>query len=179
MKIRATNIEVVQVEVDAVVVSFFHDERPLKGHMGLADWRLCGMLSRFILDGRIDGGLGEKILFPMNHRMKCRRVLAIGLGAKTEFDDRSFATSCRLIADTLFRLQIAEFALSLPGAIIDGFDAVAATAKLCEEIGDRFRVDRQMFKSLNLSILAEGGTLKDINPIVAKYEHRFSEELGG
>jgi hypothetical protein len=84
-----------------------------------------------------------------------------------------------LIADTLYKLRVAEFALSLPGAILDGFDSVAATARLCEEIGDRFRVDRQTFKGLFLTVLAGGTMLKDVNPIVAKYEHRFNEELGG
>jgi hypothetical protein len=67
--------------------------------------------------------------------------------------------------------------MSLPGSILDGFDAGAATARLCEEIGDRYRRDRDMFKLMNVQIIANGPVLKDINPIVAKYEHRFNEEL--
>jgi hypothetical protein len=177
MKIRAVSTDVTQIETDTLVVSFFRDERPLKGHTGLADWRLCGLLSGYILQQRIDGQLGEQILFPMNHRMRCRKVLAMGLGMKEQYSDVTFTDICRRVSDALFKLQVSDFALSLPGAILDGFDAGAATARLCEEIGDRFRRERDMFKQLNVQVVATGPVLKDINPIVAKYEHRFNEEL--
>lgn len=177
MRIRATNTDVVKLEMDTLVISFFRDERPLKGQSGLADWRLCGALSRLIMEKCINGHLGEQILFPMNHRMRCNRIFALGLGAESDYDDGAFTRTCRRIADSVFKLQVHDFAMSLPGAIIEGFDGGVAAAKLCEEIGDRFRRDRKMFENLNLIVLADGSTLKDITPIVAKYEHRFNEEL--
>ncbi len=177
MKIRATSTDVTNVEADSLVVSFFHDERPLKGHTGLADWRLCGLLSRYIIQGRIGGDLGEKILFPMNHRMRCDKVVAMGLGEKCAYSDEIYTNICHQFAKTIFKLQVHDFALGLPGSILEGFDAGAAAAKLCEEVGGRFRRDRDMFKLLNLQILATGPALKEITPIVAKYEHRYNEEL--
>ncbi|MBZ0274006.1 hypothetical protein K8I61_18350 [bacterium] len=177
MKIRAVASDVTQIETDALVVSFFEDERPLKGHTGMADWRLCGLLSGYIIARRIDGHLGEAILFPMNHRMKVRMVLALGLGTSDRFDDRTFTDVCRRLADAMFKLEIHDFALALPGSILDGFDAAAACARLCEEIGDRYRRDRDMMRLLNVQILGIGPILKEMNPIVAKYEHRFNEEL--
>ncbi|MCB1153261.1 hypothetical protein KDL45_06390, partial [bacterium] len=122
MRIRAANTNVEEVETDTVVVSFFEDERPLKGHTGMADWRLCGTLSKFIMEGRIDGHLGEKILFPMNHRMRCRKIVAMGLGASKDFNDQAFTGVCRNTADAVYNLGVPEFSLALPGSILEGFD---------------------------------------------------------
>ena len=177
MKLRAVNTDVVKLDVETLVITFFEDERPLKGQAGLADWRLCGAVSRLIIDGRIDGYVGEKILFPMSHRMKCDKILAIGLGPSENFGDESYSRICRIVSDSLFKLRCRSFAMSLPGSIIEGFDSGAAAARLCEEVGDRFRLDRNMFKDLNLVVLVDSKKLKDTVPIVTKYELRFNEEL--
>ena len=87
MRLRAVNTDVVKLDVETLVITFFEDERPLKGQAGLADWRLCGAVSQLIIDRRIDGYVGEKILFPMSHRMKCDKILAIGLGQSNAFGD--------------------------------------------------------------------------------------------
>ena len=49
---------------DALVLTFFREERPLRGAAGLADWRLCGRLSRLIKLGRLRGDNGESLLMP-------------------------------------------------------------------------------------------------------------------
>jgi Cytosol aminopeptidase family, N-terminal domain len=177
LRLRAVNTDVVKLDVETLVITFFEDERPLKGQAGLADWRLCGAVSQLIIDRRIDGYVGEKILFPMSHRMKCDKILAIGLGQSNAFGDEAYSRICRIVADSMFKLRCLAFSISLPGSIIEGFDSGAATARLCEEIGDRYRVDREMFKDLNLVILVDSQKLKDTVPIATKYELRFNEEL--
>lgn len=46
-----------ELKSEAIALAFFEDERPLRGAMGLLDWRLCGALSRLILRGRASGAL--------------------------------------------------------------------------------------------------------------------------
>ena len=34
---------------EALAGAFFEDERPLRGALGYIDWRMCGMLSRLLV----------------------------------------------------------------------------------------------------------------------------------
>ena len=40
-----------EVPRDCLVLSVFKDDRPLRGAAGLADWRMCGRLSRLVDQG--------------------------------------------------------------------------------------------------------------------------------
>ncbi|MGH0028691.1 MAG: hypothetical protein ACQGVC_02795, partial [Myxococcota bacterium] len=53
-----------RAEADIAVVTFFDDERPLRGAAGRADWRLCGAVSRLIQRSKLSGAFGEAALVP-------------------------------------------------------------------------------------------------------------------
>lgn len=65
---------------ELLVLCAFADERPLRGLTGLVDWRLCGALSRWFIDGFATGELGERILYPCRGRLPHRGVVLLGLG---------------------------------------------------------------------------------------------------
>ena len=50
--------------VDTVCLFVSEDERPLGGAAGFVDWRLCGQLSRLLVDGFFKGTRGESLLLP-------------------------------------------------------------------------------------------------------------------
>ena len=67
----------------------FKDDRPLRGAAGLADWRLCGRLSRLVSTQRATSEQGETLLLPPGRRLRFQRVMWFGLGdAKGYTDDR-------------------------------------------------------------------------------------------
>jgi hypothetical protein len=99
----------------ALVLTFFSDERPLRGAAGLADWRLCGRLSRLIKQGKISGRRGEILMLPPGKRMTFPRVLLFGLGNSARFDDEQFRQHVRWIRDVVNRARIDEYALQPPG----------------------------------------------------------------
>jgi hypothetical protein len=67
--------------VDALLLSFFADERPLRGVAGLTDWRLCGRLSRLLKAGRLAGARDEVTMVPpAGGRLPFSRILVFGLG---------------------------------------------------------------------------------------------------
>src|SRR6186997_1926823 len=82
---------------DALLLTFFADERPLRGAAGLADWRLCGRLSRLIKQGRIEGKRGETLLLPPGRRLRFGRVLLFGLGDSSRFDEEAYRRDVRWI----------------------------------------------------------------------------------
>ena len=79
---------------DLLIVSAFADERPLEGVAGLVDWRLCGALSRFRMNGFSLGVPGERILYPASRRLSHPTVLFMGLGNRAEHrTDRAYAVA--------------------------------------------------------------------------------------
>jgi hypothetical protein len=52
-----------------LVLGIFSDEKPPRGICGLIDWRLNGMISQEIKQGRITGDFMEKILIPFPRRI--------------------------------------------------------------------------------------------------------------
>ena len=49
---------------EALILTFFADERPLRGAAGLCDFRLCGRISRLLASGKVGGAWGETTLYP-------------------------------------------------------------------------------------------------------------------
>ena len=104
-----------EARVDALVLSFFRDERPLRGAAGLADWRLCGRLSRLIKLGRLRGDRHETLLMPPGRRLPFQRVLLFGLGTEAAFGDDAYRAHVRRIREVARQAGIRDFALQPPG----------------------------------------------------------------
>lgn len=75
-----------RVESDIAVAGFFGDERPLRGGVARADWRLCGGLSKRIANGDLLGKSGEALLMGCGRALRAPRLLVVGLGDRRDFD---------------------------------------------------------------------------------------------
>jgi hypothetical protein len=100
---------------EALVLTFFVDERPLRGAAGLADWRLCGRLSNLIKGERITGVRGEQLLLPPGRRLSFSRLLLFGLGDSFKFSEETYRQHVRWIRDVVHRAGLASYALQPPG----------------------------------------------------------------
>ncbi len=103
---------------DALVVPVWSDVRPLRGAAGLLDWRLCGRLSQMIRDGKLTGSAGEKLLL-VTGRIPWQRVLAVGVGESTAFDEKVFRLAVDCGLETLRRIGAHSMAIAFPGRDID------------------------------------------------------------
>jgi len=83
--IRATLRQLDDHPSDLIILSAFVDERPFEGLAALVDFRLCGALSRWRVDGWSTGQAGERILFPSQHRLSAPRLILFGLGRRASF----------------------------------------------------------------------------------------------
>jgi len=107
-----------RVEADLAAAGFFADEWPVRGIAGLADWRLCGLISRMLEQGRCRGELGEAILVPTGGRLRVPRVLLLGLGERRAFRERQLSLVKSLTTDLVRRAQllgVQTLALGAPG----------------------------------------------------------------
>lgn len=74
-----------ECQADVLALTLFSDERPLRGLIGLVDWRLRGALSRWVRSGFVSGQWGERVLVPSHGRLTFPRLLLMGLGDKASY----------------------------------------------------------------------------------------------
>lgn len=105
-----------QVHADTIAVGLFEEDRPPRGLAGLADWRLCGRVSRLIASGNVTGRFREAVLFPAYARLPANRVCVLGLGRRAEFSAARAREASWVLAESLRKLRAASFIVSLPGS---------------------------------------------------------------
>jgi Cytosol aminopeptidase family, N-terminal domain len=103
--------------VDTLCLFVAEDERPLSGVSGLCDWRLCGRLSRHLVDGIFTGAADDSVLLTSNGRIGPGRIVVFGLGRRERLSDGP-ALGARLAAAAavLDRAGALSVALEVPGA---------------------------------------------------------------
>ena len=112
-----TDLEADQVllrdDVHAVLLGVPADQRPLKGTAGQLDWRLKGMVSRFLKAGHITGEAGEIVMVPML-RGECRKTLIFvghGKAAEQNLPSVKLAHLAR-VREQLLKLKVSRVAVS-------------------------------------------------------------------
>ncbi|MBE7451637.1 MAG: hypothetical protein HS111_22920 [Kofleriaceae bacterium] len=100
---------------DALLLPIFSDERPLRGAAGLADWRLCGRLTRLLKQGRLRGERGETLMMPPGRRLGFTRLMLFGVGASAGYGDAEVRKDVRWMRDVALAAGVSDFALEAPG----------------------------------------------------------------
>jgi hypothetical protein len=100
---------------DLLVLPVFKDDRPLRGAAGLADWRLCGRLSRLVKASRATADAGETMLLPPGRRLRFQRVMWFGLGDAKGYTDERFRKDLAWILGVVTKAGATDWALQLPG----------------------------------------------------------------
>ena len=128
------------LDVDAVAV-LVGPERPLQGLAGYVDWRLCGALTRAILDGHFAPEKGEALLLPSGRRLGPARVFCFGLGPEA-LDAAGFAAAAGKACNAMARAGSASFATALPA--LAGGEGSHVVARLWLEASLRHPFSRQV-----------------------------------
>lgn len=118
MHVRFALPELKQIDAlrcEALALPFFSDERPLRGALGLLDWRMCGFVSRLILRGKIEGTPLETVLLPGRPKLSMDKLFLFGLGARADFDPALVERAIAHMLDVLARARVRSTALVLPG----------------------------------------------------------------
>ena len=157
-------------ECDVLVIGFFKDERPLKGSSGWIDWRLNGMLSRFLIERKLTGEWKETTLIPSQGRIMPGMILLLGLGKVKEYSYLRLRELSPHLLETLKKLGASSVCLSLPYEGSTHVDCGNRQRCLIEGIADcldlrGYPFDEEWIKNLRL-YFAEG-------------EEHFSEILLG
>jgi len=157
-------------ECDVLVTGFFKDERPLKGSSGWIDWRLNGMVSRFLIEKKVIGDWKETTLIPTQGRIRPQMILLLGLGEVKEYSYLRLRELSPHLLETLKKLGILNVCFSLPYEESTHVDCGKLAEVLIEGISDcldlcQYPIDKEWIKNLRL-FFAEG-------------EEHFSEMISG
>lgn len=107
--------ELDRLKCDVIGVPFFSDERPPRGVLGLLDWRLCGLVTRMMLRGKILGAPMETVLIPARQRLVVDKVVLFGAGTRPELTPELAAQLMRHMLATFAQIGARSSALVLPG----------------------------------------------------------------
>jgi hypothetical protein len=105
--------------IDAVCVFVTEDDRPLGGAAGYLDWRMCGSLSRVLLQGFFKGDRGEQLLMPTSGGVPAVKLFAVGAGPSKTLDASTLGLLMESSALMLKRAGVSSVALSLPRCSLD------------------------------------------------------------
>jgi hypothetical protein len=103
---------------EALALPLFSDERPLRGALGLVDWRMCGFVSRLRTTGRLDGAWLETVLTPARPKLSMDKLFLFGVGTQAELDATRLRKAVEHMLDTLARARVRTTALALPGRAV-------------------------------------------------------------
>lgn len=126
------------VEIDAACLFVFADERPLQGLAGYIDWRLCGALSRILLEGRFVGEFGDALLFPVRRNISFSRIFCFGAGQGSQITRKSFSVLARKACETLSLAGSQAFIAELPPAHLPHLEEEERAKIFLEEGVSRF-----------------------------------------
>lgn len=156
---------------EALALPFFADERPLRGALGLVDWRLCGFISRQLIGERIDGSAGETTLLPARPKLPIDKLFLFGLGPMQAFEVSQVGPAIDHMLDTMALAGIRTTALCLPGRSTDRCEAEAAMEAFVASIATRLEHDE-------LILLEAAEAQKAMEPVVERERRRARAELG-
>jgi hypothetical protein len=157
-------------ECDVLVTGFFKDERPLKGSSGWIDWRLNGMLSRFLMNRKLTGDWKEMTLIPSQGRITPRMILLLGLGEVKEYRYLRLQELPSHLLRTLKKLDTSNVCLSLPYEESTHVDCGKLAELLIEGIGAC---------SDRIGVPSIGEWIKNLRLYFAEGEEHFSEIFSG
>jgi len=157
---------------EALFLGFFSDERPPRGYCGWVDWRLNGMISSEIAQGRIAGNFLEKIACPFPGRIPVSRLLLFGLGPIAELTyDRLYNAGFEM-AKTAGGMEATDVGLPMPAAGRSHLQLAGMTEALMTGFFDGYAREPERLVSMDLEIPAKPEHVSDILRGLERFRQR-------
>ncbi|MEA2014916.1 MAG: M17 family peptidase N-terminal domain-containing protein [Thermodesulfobacteriota bacterium] len=114
IKVLSESLDVINNE--GLAIGLFSDERPPRGYCGFVDWRLNGLISKLIVEGRITGAFMESTLIDSDHRIPSSKIFLMGLGESTQLTYEKLYTAGFTISKTMSEIECTDLVFDIPGS---------------------------------------------------------------
>lgn len=136
MKFAFTSQPVDRVAAELVLLMYYQDEVPLKGLLGMVDWRVNGKLSRLIQRGVFSGNAREMLLMPAERRFKADKLVLLGLGRRADFEEGHIPQVFDFIFQTASRMRASQICLSISRLLPSQFEWRSAVRLFVSKLVD-------------------------------------------
>lgn len=159
-----------RLRCEAIALPVLSDERPLRGALGLVDWRMCGLVSKLLLSGAVKADPMQIALVPGRPKLVVDKVFLFGAGPSAELDaDRQRALVEHML-DTAARAGVRTSAIVLPGRSTHLVAPAAAMELLVSVMRKRPEHDE-------LIVIEPAEAQKNMEPVIERERRRAAVEL--
>ena len=138
-----TSTAIEEIVADIIVSDLYSRDVPLKGHLGMLDWRLYGFFSKLLMDHKLTGRYKETYLIASKGKARAQHILLTGLGTKSRLTEDKIAALVPVVFKALRKLKAETFVLVPLGWEVVGF------SKALKLFLEEFRRQEPLFPFLN------------------------------
>lgn len=160
-----------------MVLVFFSDEKPPRGACGFADWRLNGLLSRNLREGRITGAFLEKILVPSQERVPCGKILLFGLGESTALTYDQLYTAGYTISEAVAGMKWCRTVLDVPAGDRCELDVPVMTEAMLTGYVDFCSEDLKRCSMEITGLLVDASSVDDVLAGVERFRRNAGKTM--
>lgn len=115
MKIEAKKVSILDVKMPLLVVNLFEGVKKVGGATGVIDKALGGLITELINDSEIKGKLGKTTVIHTQNKIKSKRVLIVGLGKSSEFDEEALRKASAAVIRKAKEIGVTKLATIVHG----------------------------------------------------------------
>jgi len=159
-----------------LALGIFADEKPPRGICGLIDWRLNGMISREIKQGRIRGEFKEKIVIPFPRRIGAEMLLLCGLGNSHDINYDKIYNAAYLIAETIYGMSLRSFAFDICGEDRSRLVTSNITEAMVTGIFDFLSTDIEIIANMTSCIVTSPSHLPEVSIGIQQFKTNVNDK---
>ena len=156
-------------------MGIFADEKPPRGICGFIDWRLNGLISREIKQGRISGEFKEKIVIPFPRRIGTEILLLFGLGNISDINYDKIYNAAYLITETVDGMALESFAFDLYGEGRSNLVTSNIVEAVVTGIFDFLSTDIEKLSKMTACIVTSPSNLQEVSTGIKQFKTNVND----
>jgi hypothetical protein len=157
-------------------LGIFADEKPPRGICGFIDWRLNGMISREIKQGRISGEIKEKIVIPFPQRIGAEMLLLFGLGNSYDINYDKIYNAAYLIAEAVDGMSLNSFAFEICGEDRSSLVTANIAEAMVTGIFDFLSADIEKIANMSACIVTSPAHLQEVSAGIKQFKTNVNDK---
>jgi len=153
-----------------LALGIFSDEKPPRGMCGFIDWRLNGLISHQIKQGKIAGKFAEKVIIPFPQRIGTEILMLFGLGSRSAVNYDKIQTAAYQVISAVDTMLLDNFAFDLPGENRINMDTAEIAEAMVTGFFDYLSKDQKKLAKMTPCIVTSAAQLKDVSAGIKNFK---------
>lgn len=159
-----------------LALGIFADEKPPRGICGFIDWRLNGMISREIKQGRIGGEFAEKIVIPFPGRIGADALLLFGLGSVSEINYDKIYNAAYTITKSVDGMVLNSFAFDLYGQGRSNLVTANIVEAIITGMFDFLSKDIEKLSRMNVCAITSSASIQEFSLGIKQFKTNVNDK---